>query len=420
MPRHAPRPSSPLPRRLLAVPTREAARVSRVLRGEFAAGLLVMAAAVLGFVAANTPLSHAYFALRDLRVGPDSLHLHLSLGEWAADGLLAVFFFTVGLELKREFVGGALRRPATAIVPVASAFGGVAVPALLYLAFTAGTPAARGWAVPTATDIAFAVAVLGLIAPRIPPVLRMFLLTLAVVDDLIAIAVIAVFLGDGVQWVWLAAALAPLALYALLAQRGAGWFARRRWAAWIVLLPLGATVWALVHASGVHATVAGVLLAFAVPVAARDRGARSAGGRIDLAEVFGFRFGPLSSGIAVPAFAFFAAGVAVAGGSGFPFDPIALGVMAGLVIGKPLGIALTAMLVSRLARAGLGVRIRELVGISCLGGVGFTVALLVAELSFEDAGDADTARLAVMAASVLASLVAAAFLLRRPTAQASP
>lgn len=419
-------PPTSRPSRILSVPAREAARVSRLLRGEFAAGLAVMAAAALGFIAANSPLASAYTGLREFRVGPEALHLNLSLGQWAADGLLAVFFFTVGLELKREFVDGALRRPATAAVPVAAAFGGVAVPALVYLAFTAGTPAAHGWAIPTATDIAFAVAILGLVAPRIPPALRMFLLTLAVVDDLIAIAVIAVFTGDGVRWPWLAAALLPLTLYALLAQRGAGWFSRRPWAAWIVLLPLGFVVWALVHASGVHATVAGVLLAFAVPVAARDRGARSGNARsaagdpdpparIDLAEHFGFRFGPLSSGIAVPVFAFFAAGVAVTGGSNLLLEPIAWGVVAGLVLGKPIGITLTALLVGRLTGAGLGVRLRELAGVACLGGVGFTVALLIAELSFDDAAAADAARLAVMAASVLASLVAAAFLVRRPS-----
>lgn len=425
---------------------RELARVSALLRGEFASGIAVMVAAFLGFIAANSPLSPAYTALRDLRIGPAALHLDLTVGAWAADGLLAVFFFMVGLELKREFVGGALSRFNTAIVPVAAAFGGVAVPALCYLAFTAATDASRGWAIPTATDIAFAVAVLGLLAPRIPPALRVFLLTLAVVDDLIAIAVIAVFYTNGVQFWALGAALVPLALYALLAHRFASWFTRRRWAAWAVLLPLGGTVWALVHASGVHATIAGVALAFAVPVTAVSRGGTGAqapdlasgspvspsgtasqgpsGGRkgtgaaaaIDLAEVFGHRFGPLSSGFAVPVFAFFAAGVAVSGGSRFPFDPIAFGILVGLVLGKPVGIALTTWLLTRFSRAELGgeVSLRELIGVACLGGIGFTVSLLIADLSFADAADADTARLAVMAGSLLATGVAAAFLVRRP------
>lgn len=404
-------------RTLFAVPAREIARVNRVLRGEFAAGLLVMGAALVGFVAANSPLAEAYSRLRDTRIGPAAWHLDLTLGGWAADGLLAIFFFTVGLELKREFAHGALSRFSVAIVPVAAALGGVAAPALIYLALNAGTDAARGWAIPTATDIAFAVAVLGLVAPRIPPLLRVFLLTLAVVDDFVAIAIIAVFYSADLRPVWLAAALVPLALYALLAQRRAGWFAANRWAAWIVLLPLGAVVWGFVHASGVHATVAGVLLAFAVPVAARDRRSptpdtASSAERIDLAETFGFRFGPLSSGFAVPVFAFFAAGVSLSGASGFPGHPIALGVLLGLVVGKPLGIVLTALLFVRLTGTELGGRTRDLIGVGCLAGIGFTVALLVAELSFADGAQADTARLAVMAASLLSALLAAVLLVR--------
>lgn len=402
-------------RRILAlVNRREAARVSRFLRAELVGGIIVMAAAVIGFAAANSPLAAAYTALRDLSFGPESLHLHLSLGQWAADGLLAIFFFTVGLELKREFVAGELRRFSTAVVPVAAAAGGVAVPALIYAGLNAGSGGLHGWAIPTATDIAFAVAILGLIAPRIPPALRMFLLTLAVVDDLIAIAIIAVFYTDGVRILPLLVALVPLALYALVAQLLPGWLSRSKWAAWAVMLPLGAVVWACFHASGIHATIAGVVLAFLVPVSGRD-GTR-------LAESFTHRFQPLSSGFAVPVFAFFAAGVAVAGNTRFPFDPIALGVMLGLVVGKPVGITLTTWLLTRFTGAELdsAVRWREVVGVGALAGVGFTVALLVTELSFADAGDADTARLAVMAGSVLAVAVSAAFLVRRPRSHSAP
>lgn len=408
--------------RLLTITQREVARVNLVLRNQFWSGLLVLAAAIIGFVAANSSWSEEFFALRDLQVGPEALHLHLSLGQWSADGLLAVFFFMVGLELKREFVGGALSHFSTAIVPVVAAIGGVAVPALIYLAFNAGGSGARGWAISTATDIAFAITVLGLLAPRIPVALRLFLLTLAVVDDLIAISIIALFYSDGVQWGTLGFALVPLALYAFFAQRGATLFFRHRWAAWVILLPLGALVWALVHASGVHATVAGVLLAFTVPVATkrknRDGSVRLAPdgspATFDLAASFGYRFGPLSSGLAVPVFAFFAAGVSLAGEARFPFDPIAIGVLAGLVLGKPLGIVATTWLVTRLPRVSLGEQVsrREMIGIGCLGGVGFTVALLVAELSFTAEADADTARLAVMVASVLAALLAAGFLVR--------
>ena len=402
-------------RRILTlVNRREAARVSRLLRADLVGGVIVMVAALLGFVAANSPLADAYFGLRDTHIGPAALGLDLSIGHWASDGLLAVFFFMVGLELKREFVSGALRRFSTAIVPVAAAAGGVAVPALIYFAFTAGTPAAHGWAIPTATDIAFAVAVLGLIAPRIPPALRMFLLTLAVVDDLIAISIIAAFYTSGIQLLPLALALVPLATYALLVRRFPGWLARSSWAPWLILLPLGGLVWAGFHASGIHATIAGVVLAFVVPVTGREG--------TQLAEVFEHRFRPLSTGIAVPIFAFFAAGVAVGGESRFPFDPIAIGIMVGLVIGKPVGITLTTWLLTRFTRAELdsAVSWRELIGVGALAGVGFTVSLLVTELSFDNAADADTARLAVMVGSLLAVAVASTLLVRRARPRGIP
>jgi len=415
---------------------RESLRLQRVLRIEAVGGALVMAAALAGFALANSPLAEWYFSLRDTRIGPAALHLDLTLGQWAADGLLAIFFFLVGLELKREFVEGALSRFSTAIVPVVAAAGGVLTPALIYLAVTAGQPAMRGWAIPTATDIAFAVAVLGLIAPRIPLVLRVFLLTLAVVDDFIAIAIIAIFFSDGIDFAPLLGALALVGLYALLARAFAGWYRRRPWAAWATLLPIGVAAWALVHASGVHATIAGVLLALAVPVAAapRERAGHAAPGGADpraakaradrgfepprgahrLAESFGTRFAPLSTGFAVPVFAFFAAGVAVSGESRFPADPIAIGVVLGLVLGKPIGIVLTTLALTRFtgAQLGPGVETRQLIGVGALAGVGFTVAMLLAELSFSQAADADTARLAVMAGSVLAVAVAALFLVR--------
>lgn len=388
----------------------EAARVSRLLRSEVVGGVLLIIAAAAGFLAANSPLSRWYLALRDLHVGPESLGLNLSIGHWASDGLLAIFFFMVGLELKREFVTGALRRASTAVVPVAAAFGGVVIPALVYAAFNAGGPAAQGWAIPTATDIAFAVAILGLIAPRIPPALRMFLLTLAVVDDLIAISIIAVFFTDEIRLLALVAALIPIAAFAILARSWPGWFARSWWAPWVILLPLGVIAWALFLNSGIHATIAGVVLAFMIPVQGK--------GGTQLAEVFEHRFRPLSSAIAIPIFAFFAAGVVVDGTTGFPWDPIAIGVLLGLVLGKPVGIALTTWLVTRFTRAELdpAVRWRELIGVSALAGIGFTVSLLIAELSLPEAADADTARLAVMVASLLAIAVASAFLVRRPRA----
>src|SRR4051794_26364236 len=238
----------------------EATRIGALLRKETVGGALLLVGTLLALVWANSPWSASYAQLRDTTVGPASLHLDLTLGSWAADGLLAVFFFVAGLELKREFVAGDLRDPRRAALPVAAAVGGMAVPALLYCAVNlrAGDGAVSGWAIPTATDIAFALAVLAVISTHLPTGVRTFLLTLAVVDDLLAITVIALFYTSALAVAPLLLALLPLAAFAFLVQK------RVRF--WWLLLPLAVLTWALVHASGVHATVAGVLLGFAVPV----------------------------------------------------------------------------------------------------------------------------------------------------------
>lgn len=388
---------------------REFARVGRVLRAEVGGGVILAVAALLGFIVANSPLVGVYEQVRDFRIGPEIFHLNLTIGEWASDGLLAIFFFLVGLELKREFVAGDLRSPKAAIVPVAAAIGGVAVPALIYLAFTQGTPYTHGWAIPAATDIAFAVAVLGLIAPRIPAALRMFLLTLAVVDDLIAIAIIAIGYTSELNWIPLALALIPFILYAWLVRQFGPWFERSTLGPWLVLFPVGVVVWAFVHASGIHATVAGVALAFAVPVIGKY-GQHTA-------DVFEHRFRPLSTGVAVPVFAFFAAGVAISGDNRFPVDPIAFGIIVGLVLGKPIGILLTTWLLERFTSAELAGNqsFRDIAGVGALAGIGFTVSLLIADLSFTNSEDSNTARLAVIAASLIAIVLASILLIyKRP------
>ncbi|WP_074362266.1 Na+/H+ antiporter NhaA, partial [Mycobacteroides abscessus] len=276
----------------------ESSRVAEILRKETVGGVLLVVAAVAALLWANSPWSSWYYRLGAITVGPEQLHLHLTLAGWATDGLLAIFFFVVGVELKREFVAGDLRDPGRAALPIVAAVGGMLVPAAIYLAVNAsgGGAAMRGWAIPTATDIAFALAVLAVISTHLPTALRTFLLTLAVVDDLLAVIVIAVFYTDELHWGPLGLALVPLGLFALAVQR------RRR--EWWLLVPLAVATWALVHASGVHATVAGVLLGFTVPVLRRD-------GRTDahgMAEQFEHRLRPLSAGVAVPVFAFFAAG----------------------------------------------------------------------------------------------------------------
>src|SRR5690348_8406815 len=228
----------------------ETQRFSEILRKETVGGMLLLAAAGAALVWANSPWSPAYHSMSEFAIGPESLHLRLSVSEWAADGLLSIFFFVVGLELKREFVAGDLRDPRRAALPIAAAVGGMVVPAAIYIGINlaAGQPEnLGGWAVPIATDIAFALAVLAVLSTHLPTALRTFLLTLAVVDDLLAITVIAVFYTDHLAVGPLALALIPIALFGLAVQRGID--------RWWVLVPLAVAAWALVHASGVHATV---------------------------------------------------------------------------------------------------------------------------------------------------------------------
>ena len=381
----------------------EASRIADILRQETIGGLLLLGAAVIALVAANA--GDAYADLRDTVVGPHALHLDLTLGTWAADGLLAIFFFIAGLELKREFVAGDLRDPRRAAIPVLAAVGGMVVPALIFTAINAGG-AMRGWAVPTATDIAFALAVLAIISTHLPTGLRTFLLTLAIVDDLLAITIIAIFYTADLDPVWLLAAVVPIAAFTFLVQR--------RVRTWWLLLPLAALAWGLVHASGVHATVAGVLLGFAVPVLRRD-GQDGPG----LAEHFEHRFRPLSSAVAVPIFAFFSAGVAIGGWDGFTgalTDPITIGVITGLFVGKTVGIFGATWLAARFTRADLDDDLAwiDVLGLAMLAGVGFTVSLLIGELAYGAGTEADEhVKVGVLIGSLVSALAAAVVLRAR-------
>jgi NhaA family Na+:H+ antiporter len=327
-------------------------------------------------------------------VGPASLHLDLPLGTWAADGLLAIFFFVAGLELKREFVAGDLREPSRAALPIAAAVGGMIVPALFFVLFNLGGPegALRGWAIPSATDIAFALAVLAVISTHLPSALRTFLLTLAVVDDLLAIVVIAIFYTDELSIGFLALSVVSIALFGVLVQRQVR--------AWWVLLPLAVLAWGLMHSSGVHATVAGVLLAFTVPVGSGS------------AERFEHLLRPLSAGIAVPVFAFFSAGVTVGGLSGLGAslgDSVAIGIAVGLVAGKVVGISAATWAVSRFTRAQLDESLGwpDVVGLALLGGIGFTVSLLITELAYGAGSERyDHAKVGILAGTLAAALLA--------------
>ena len=392
-----------------------------VLRKETVGGLLLVSAAVIAVVWANSPWAESYFALRDYRVGYAPWHLDLSLGQWTSDGLLAIFFFLVGLELKREFVVGDLRNPSTAMVPMLAAAGGVIVPAIIYTLIASGNPGLHhGWAIPTATDIAFAVAVLAIIGSSLPAALRIFLLTLAVVDDLIAIAIIAIFYAGHISLAPLLVSFAVIGIYWIVAHRYRAFFGLRPFGAWVVLFPIGILAWAFMHASGIHATIAGVLLGLAIPVRqTSDSTAGIRSGKLGLAAEFEYRFRPLSAGVAVPLFALFAAGVPLGGWSGFKgaiTSTVAIAVIVALVVGKPLGIVLTTWVTTRLTRANLapGMRWIDMIGVGVLAGIGFTVSLLVTELSFsEGSPERDFAKVAVLIASVLAATLASLILVPR-------
>ncbi|HEU4347276.1 MAG TPA: Na+/H+ antiporter NhaA [Actinoplanes sp.] len=380
----------------------EASRITDLLRTETTGGLLLLGAALAALVWANSPWAQPYQDLVATKVGPAAWHLDLTLATWAADGLLAIFFFVAGLELKREFVAGDLRDPRRAALPVAAAVGGMIVPALIFVLVNSSGDALRGWAVPTATDIAFALAVLAVISTHLPSAMRTFLLTLAVVDDLLAILIIAIFYTRSLHMLPLALAVLPLAAF--------GFLVRRRVRSWWLLLPPAALVWFLVHESGVHATVAGVLLAFLVPVRRRAPGEGPG-----LAEHFEHRWRPLSAGFAVPVFAFFAAGVPVAGTGGLG-SPITIGIVLSLVVGKTAGITGATWLVQRFTRARLaeGLSWWDVAGLAMLGGIGFTVSLLIGELAYGAGSVQDKqAKLGVLLGSLIAALVAAALLRAR-------
>ncbi len=399
---------------------RESLWIERILRRETVGGILLLAATVLALIVANSALADSYFGLRStyLQITFGDFFWEISVGKFAADALLAIFFFLAGLELKREFVAGELRDPRKAIVPVVAAVGGVIVPAIIYVLVVIddGPEALRGWAIPVATDIAFALAVLAVIGTSLPLALRTFLLTLAVVDDLIAITIIAFFYTTDLEPFYLLASFIGLAVYALVAQRYQEFFRLRSTAAWFILLPIGMVVWYFMFESGVHATVAGVLLAFAIPVRAKGGDEDGLGPRMGLAEIFEHRYRPLSAGVAVPVFAFFSAGVAIGGWDGLVAavtSPIAVGIMVGLVVGKTVGITVATWLITRLPGISLprGVTWVDLVGVALLAGMGFTVSLLISELSFGQGSPLDdVGKVGILLGSLIAALLATVLL----------
>ena len=416
-----------------ALPGRRMPRVLRqFLETEAAGGIVLLVAAVVALVWANSPWSFSYETLwhTDLSVGLGRFVLVEDLRHWVNDGLMALFFFVVGLEIKRELVHGDLREPRVAAMPAIAALGGMVVPALLFLLVTVGGGGAKGWGIPMATDIAFAIGVVALLGSRVPASLKLFLLTFAIVDDIGAIVVIAVFYATDVQPVFLATAAGIVVVMLVLRRAGVVWTAP------YVLLGVG--VWLATHASGVHATIAGVALGLLAPARALSPAAVSREWARDLsddpspaeldamnrlarttvspAERLEHLLHPWTSFVVVPLFALANAGVVIKADS---FDSpatvgVTAGVVLGLVVGKLVGITAATWLAVRsgLGRLPEGATWAMVVGIAAIGGIGFTVSLFIAELAYEPGAIQDAAKLGVLGASTVAALLGAMLLVR--------
>ncbi len=368
------------------------------LQQDYASGVILVVAALLAMVAANSALAPLYEALLDtpveVRIG--ALHLAKPLLLWINDGLMAIFFLLVALELKREVVEGSLSSLAQVALPVAAAVGGMVVPVLVYVAINHASPAAlQGWAIPAATDIAFALGVLALLGDRVPPSLRIFLLTLAIVDDLGAIVIIALFYTANLSVVSLALAAAMVVILVLLNRLGVVRVAPYAW--------VGVVLWVCVLKSGVHATLAGVAIGLAIPLKGADRDGHSTLHTMEHALT------PWVAYVILPLFAFANAGVSLTGLSWRTLaEPVPLGIAAGLLVGKPVGVLLFSGLAIRLGLARLpeGAGWRDLTGVAILCGIGFTMSLFLASLAFEEgaSGLLGADRLGILTGSTLAAL----------------
>ena len=353
---------------------------------------MLLACAALAMAWANSPWSDSYFALWEHRIGAGWLRIPVHY--WINDALMVVFFLLVGLEIKREVLIGELSGAKLAALPVAAAAGGMLLPALIYLAFNAGHPGARGWGIPVATDIAFALGVLALLGSRIPAALKVFLTALAIADDIGAVLIIAMFYTATLQWAPMTVAAVMMAVLVTMNRAGARHLALYALA--------GAALWFAVLHSGVHATIAGVLLAATIPAASRD-GDESTSPLVTLERRLQ---GVVAYGI-MPLFAVANAGVKLSAESLNALDlRVVLGVALGLMLGKPIGIMAASLLAAktRLADLPAEMTLARLHGLGWLGGIGFTMSLFVASLAFRDGALLDSAKVGVLAGSTLAGL----------------
>ncbi|MBT5138396.1 MAG: Na+/H+ antiporter NhaA [Acidimicrobiaceae bacterium] len=410
--------------------------VRNFLRIEAAGGLLLIVATVVALVWANSPWSHSYHELLEthisLHVG-DLLHLDEPLEAWINDALMAIFFFVVGLEIKRELVAGELRDPRAAALPAIAAIGGMVVPALVYVAFASGGMGADGWGIPMATDIAFAVGVVSLLGNRVPGAMKVFLLTLAIVDDIGAIAVIAIFYTEDLSTDWLLIATGLTVLVVLMRLM-------RIWYIPVYAL-VGFFLWLAVFESGIHATIAGVVLGLLTPaVPLRDEtpnddvhiGAAISGQasatvvrranfelkeQVSVAERLETMLHPFSSFLIIPIFALANAGIEISGDSlsNALSSDVTLGVVFGLVVGKLVGVSFATWVAvkSGISRLPRGASFTHVVGLAAIAGIGFTVSLFITGLAFPEGSAAiDEAKLGILAASIIAAVVGSLTLLR--------
>jgi len=372
------------------------------LDDEVLGGVVLLGAAVVALAWANSPWSESYFDLWGsyLKVSFAGLTINLDLQHWINDLLMAVFFFVVGAEIKRELVSGELKDPRDASVPVIAALGGVALPAIIFTVVVRGGEAAGGWAIPAATDIAFAVGVLALLGSRVSNGVRVFLLTIAIVDDIVAILIIALFYSEGISVAWLAVAGGGI-LAVLLFQRLGIW---RIWP----YVPLAAVVWLATYESGVHATIAGVALGLLVPI--RTFGVRDVHRRLEHV------LHPVSAFFVVPLFALANAGIDLGGGvfGDAMGSKLTWAVILGLVVGKTLGISGSTLLALRFGPGSLpsGMRSAQVWGVGALGGIGFTVALFITDLAFADELLTGQAKIGIFLGSLVSGAIGALLLYR--------
>ncbi len=374
--------------------------LSTVLSAETRTGVITIAVAVVTIAWVNSPFVGSYDAIIHAEFGFPGLVLDVH--HWAADFLLAFFFLVIGIELRHEFTVGSLNSPRKALVPVAAAIGGMVFPALIYVAYNAGQETLVGWGIPMATDIAFALAVLALVAPKSNPALRTFLLALAVVDDLGAIIVIALFYTPGLQPLYVGGAVLGLGLFAVLQ--------RTRIGHPVVLIALGLGIWWLVFQSGVHATIAGVAIGLLLSTKRGPKGS--------LADRALTAFLPVSSYVAVPVFVFVSSGVSLAViGACATTSPVFAGIVAGLLVGKPLGIVFFVWIAEKFfgGRRDASLRRGDIWLVGTISSIGFTVALLINDLALGDTSFGETGTAAVVVAAVIGA-VASFFVARRVAA----